>query len=154
MKCQRIEELEDRAFGGLLLDGQGRLCLVRPVGRGLWALPKGHADPGESEEAAALREVREETGFTPELSEFFGSVAYTFPLEKKGRHFSVSKQVDYWIMTLASREDRGHDHEMEAAEFFPLEECPELLGYPNERELLRAGLARLREVSIRQAEIP
>ena len=70
-----VREREDRAYGGILRDAQGRICLVRPVGRGLWALPKGHADPGESPEDAALREVREETGFSPRLGAYVGHVA-------------------------------------------------------------------------------
>jgi ADP-ribose pyrophosphatase YjhB (NUDIX family) len=34
---------------------------------GLWSLPGGHIEPGETAAAAALREVTEETGITAEL---------------------------------------------------------------------------------------
>lgn len=138
--------MEDRAYGGVLLDHQGRVCLVRPVGRGLWALPKGHADPGEAPQAAALREVREESGFEARVEAFLGSVSYCFPLHRKGRDYSVSKVVEYWVMSLVDGVDHGHDHEMEAAAFFPLDEALEELGYPNERELLRAGRKLLKKI--------
>jgi 8-oxo-dGTP diphosphatase len=36
--------------------------------KGLWSLPGGHIEPGEPVRAAALREVREETGVTAELA--------------------------------------------------------------------------------------
>jgi len=46
-------------------DSSGRVLLVQRAqdpGRGLWSLPGGRLEPGESPEAAAAREVREETG--------------------------------------------------------------------------------------------
>jgi 8-oxo-dGTP diphosphatase len=48
---------------------QGRLLLVRrkaPPLAGMWALPGGKIAPGESPEAAVVREVREETGIRVE----------------------------------------------------------------------------------------
>jgi len=51
--------------GGLVIDGRGRIALVRQrnrKGRWRWTLPKGRIDPGETAEAAALREVYEESG--------------------------------------------------------------------------------------------
>jgi 8-oxo-dGTP diphosphatase len=51
--------------GAVVLDGHGRLLLVRrgnEPGRGLWSVPGGRVEPGESVAAAVEREVREETG--------------------------------------------------------------------------------------------
>jgi 8-oxo-dGTP pyrophosphatase MutT (NUDIX family) len=51
--------------GGIVVDRRGRIALVRQRnrrGRWRWTLPKGRIDPGETEEAAALREVHEESG--------------------------------------------------------------------------------------------
>src|SRR5260221_623641 len=53
--------------GGVLvrrLRGRWFVAAIRPAGRpaGLWALPKGQIDKGESGEAAALRGGEEETG--------------------------------------------------------------------------------------------
>ncbi|HEU4581806.1 MAG TPA: NUDIX domain-containing protein [Polyangiaceae bacterium] len=69
--------------GLVMVDGQGRVLLVHPGGPffhrrddGVWSIPKGLCEPGESLQAAARREFREELGFDPAPSELFelGSV--------------------------------------------------------------------------------
>jgi HAD superfamily hydrolase (TIGR01450 family) len=46
----------------VVLDGAGRVLLARRADNGLWGLPSGHVEPGETVTAALEREVREETG--------------------------------------------------------------------------------------------
>ena len=46
-----------------------------------WVLPKGHIDPGESAEEAAVREVREETGVVAEIVCELGVDSYSLPHE-------------------------------------------------------------------------
>ncbi len=56
----------EQAAGGVLIDGQGRVLLREPrnhYGGYWWTFPKGHVDLDESHPQAALREVREETGW-------------------------------------------------------------------------------------------
>ncbi len=54
-----------------LRDGRPEVFLVHPGGpffaqrdEGVWSIPKGELEPGEDPLAAAIREFREETGFT------------------------------------------------------------------------------------------
>src|SRR3954451_8848815 len=56
--------------GAVVRDERGRLLLVRrgrPPAAGLWSLPGGRIEPGETAAAAAAREVREETGLEVEI---------------------------------------------------------------------------------------
>src|SRR5262245_56605161 len=68
-----------RAAGGVVYryDGDAPLILLIHDRYGTWTLPKGHLKPGESEAAAALREVLEETGIIGELGPLVARIAYT-----------------------------------------------------------------------------
>ncbi|MFC3451910.1 NUDIX hydrolase [Amycolatopsis speibonae] len=54
-----------RCVGGIVHDELGRILLIQRAnepGRGLWSVPGGRVEPGETDEAAVIRELREETG--------------------------------------------------------------------------------------------
>lgn len=55
---------ERKAAGALVINNEGCILLGRRHDTGEWATPGGHVDEGESFEAAAMRELREEAGIT------------------------------------------------------------------------------------------
>ena len=61
----------------VVIDDEGRIALVLRRDNGLWALPGGGMEPGESIEDAAVREVKEETGLDVEVTGLVG--VYTNP---------------------------------------------------------------------------
>ncbi|MFD0884355.1 NUDIX hydrolase [Streptosporangium algeriense] len=64
-------------MGAIIRDGEGRLLLVRrgrPPGKGLWSIPGGRVEPGESDAEALARELREETGLTVRIAGLAGTV--------------------------------------------------------------------------------
>ncbi|HEV7194208.1 MAG TPA: NUDIX domain-containing protein [Jatrophihabitantaceae bacterium] len=68
--------------GAIVFDGLGRLLLVRRAndpGVGLWSLPGGRCDQGESAAEACIREVAEETGLTVRVVRHVGSVTRPAP---------------------------------------------------------------------------
>ncbi|MCL8394895.1 NUDIX domain-containing protein, partial [Pseudomonas aeruginosa] len=62
----------------VVVDG-GRVLLVEETieGRQVLNQPAGHLEPGESLAEAALRETREETGWTVQLTHFIGCYQWT-----------------------------------------------------------------------------
>ncbi|WP_433244986.1 NUDIX hydrolase [Streptosporangium sp. CA-135522] len=54
-------------MGAIIRDRSGRMLLIRrgqPPGEGMWSIPGGRVEPGESDADAVAREVLEETGLT------------------------------------------------------------------------------------------
>ena len=63
--------------GAIVHDGRGRLLLIRrgqEPSRGLWSLPGGRVEPGETDAAAVEREVQEETGLRVRAGSLVGRV--------------------------------------------------------------------------------
>lgn len=68
--------------GAVALDERGRLLVVRrgrDPGRGLWSIPGGRVEAGESDRAALVREVLEETGLAVSVVRYLGTVARPAP---------------------------------------------------------------------------
>jgi len=90
-----------RAAGGLVVRN-GEVLLVHRPKYDDWSFPKGKCDAGEADEACALREVEEETGFRCEILDEIGETSYR---DAKGR----PKVVRYWRMSVLEGEFVPHD---------------------------------------------
>jgi ADP-ribose pyrophosphatase YjhB (NUDIX family) len=56
----------------VIRDEQGRILLERRIDCGLWGLPGGRIEPGESISETVIREAREETGLNVEVIRLLG----------------------------------------------------------------------------------
>lgn len=121
-----------RAAGGLV---------TRPAGNGIevlivhrpryddWSLPKGKAEPGESDEDTARREVEEETGYRCALGEEVASQRY---VDRHGR----DKQVRYWRMTVQHEGAWAANDEVDGRCWLAPAEAVDLLTYDADRNLV------------------
>lgn len=73
----RVSGVVISCVGAIIRDDQGRLLLVRrghEPGAGLWSVPGGRIEPGETDAEALVREMREETGLEVEPGPPLGAV--------------------------------------------------------------------------------
>jgi 8-oxo-dGTP diphosphatase len=121
-----------RAAGGVITrDGPGgaEILLVHRPRYDDWSLPKGKADPGESDEACALREIEEETSLVCEVGD---EVAVTHYADSRGR----PKQVRYFAMTPRAGSEASPRNEVDAVRWLSPERAIEMLSYGRDREIV------------------
>lgn len=137
----RAEEVVRAAGGAIVRRAPGgaiEVALVHRPHREDWTLPKGKAEPGESLEDCARREVVEETGFVCRLGPFVGHTEYRDRLDRP-------KVVAYWTMT-AERGEFAPGSEVDELRWVPLGAAADLLTYERDQELLGALGAAAREL--------
>jgi 8-oxo-dGTP diphosphatase len=120
------------AAGGLVVrdgpDGDEILVVHRPKYDD-WTVPKGKLDPHETHEAAARREVEEETGWRCTLGEELATVRYT---DRHGR----PKRVRYWRMTPLEFTSFTPNDEVDEVRWLPTARAATLLTYDADRRLV------------------
>jgi diadenosine hexaphosphate hydrolase (ATP-forming) len=119
--------------GGIVQDGTNLLMIkVRKKEGEVWTFPKGHLDPGETEEIAAIREVREETGYECEILKPFERVRYFF--EREG--VRIEKNVTWFLMKPISKTGTFDTDEIMESEWVPFDEAQKRATYRSDEQLL------------------
>jgi 8-oxo-dGTP pyrophosphatase MutT (NUDIX family) len=119
------------------------VLLISTAGGRRWQLPKGHLEPGESHEEAALREVREETGVTGRLLTPLAEIDYWFV--EKGS-LRVHKRVHYFLLSYESGDAANFDpEEVSGAAWVSWDEALARLTFANERDVVAIARRRLEE---------
>jgi len=92
--------------GAVVFDAQGRLLMIRrghDPGAGLWSIPGGRIEPGETDEQALVRELLEETNLQVMVGKLVGRV------QREGPGGTVIDIRDYAATVAAGTLRAGDD---------------------------------------------
>jgi 8-oxo-dGTP diphosphatase len=108
--------------GAVVTDERGRLLMIQrghEPGAGLWSIPGGRIEPGETDAQALVREMLEETSLQVKVNSFIGSV------QRPGLGGAVVDIRDYAVTvtggTLRAGDDAADARWVTAAEMARLE---------------------------------
>lgn len=161
------EELVE-SCGAILFDSQiQEVCLIHYIEKGEWLLAKGRRNCGESRHEAALRELREETGYqaklhpvrmstrappldekghTPDQARSYQDLTEPFmmTMRRLGNEQEKNVKIIWWyIAALHEGVVPGSNESGEEKfkpEFFPLDVAVEKLSFDDDRKVLKKAI--------------
>ena len=113
-----------------------RVLIIRHRFGGHWAFPKGHVERGETEEATALREVREETGAEVRIYSGLREVSTYSPAK------GVIKDVVMFAGEITGGALACQPEEIGEMAVLPLAQAALRLTFPTDRALLEKASAK------------
>jgi 8-oxo-dGTP pyrophosphatase MutT (NUDIX family) len=108
------------------------VAMIATDGGGRWGLPKGHVQRGETAEAAAEREVAEETGLSGKVQRHLATIEYWF----RAGSTRIHKYVDMFLLRYEDGELVPQISEVDDARWFLLDEALTRASFEREREVL------------------
>lgn len=111
-------------------NGQREFLVIHRGYREDWSFPKGKPDPGEHILETAIREVREETGFSVELGVRLPSTHYM--------KNNATKDVHYWHARITDGEFTPNN-EVDEVVWLNFEQANKILTYERDQEVLAAA---------------
>ena len=142
----RKGKAEHHSSGGVVLsvrDGVTCVALIATRNKTRWGLPKGAVMQGETSEAAALREVREETGIEARIVRPLDTIEYFF----RAGDTLIQKRVDFYLMEYVDGELEPQLSEVDDVQWVALTSSIERASFDSERKLLETTLASLQPSS-------
>ena len=97
-----------------------------------WGLPKGHVHHGEAAEAAAAREIAEETGLQGDVLRHLATIEYWF----RAGPTRIHKYVDFFLVRYTSGALVPQQAEVDDAQWFPLADALAVASFDRERDVL------------------
>lgn len=136
----------EHSAGGAVIavrDGKAHVVLIATRGRTRWGLPKGAVTAGETSEAAALREVKEETGIDARIVRLLDTIQYVF----RAGDTLIRKRVEFYLMQYVSGELEPQLSEVDDVEWVELGAALQRASFDSERRLLEMVLPEVPALS-------
>lgn len=130
--CGYIHFRNPTPVAGCVVEHEGGIVLIRrgvEPAIGMWGLPAGYMEWGETAEEAAARETLEETGLTVRVERLIGVYSFGHP---RG---SGSGVLIFYVATALDGLLAAGDDAMDAA-IFQLDALPETIAFPTHRQAI------------------
>jgi ADP-ribose pyrophosphatase YjhB (NUDIX family) len=112
------------------------VALIATQSASRWGLPKGHVRRGETAEAAAVREIAEETGLNGSVERHLATIEYWF----RAGPTRIHKYVDLFLVRYTSGGLVPQEAEVDDARWFMIDEALQLASFARERDVLELVL--------------
>ena len=139
MAGARKRTRQEHSSGCAVVDirnGQPHVALIATRGKTRWGLPKGAVSQGETSEAAALREVLEETGLTAKIVKPLDTIEYFF----RAGDTLIQKRVDFYLMEYVGGDIVPQLSEVDDVEWVELSSAIQRASFDSERKLLEVAM--------------
>lgn len=140
---------EQVSAGGVAFRRRGLKIYVALISVGdtaRWQLPKGLVGKKESNEAAALREVREETGLETEMVAPLDVVEYWYVSGTGTRRVRFHKFVHFFLLRYKSGKTTDHDEEVNEARWVEISRAEEMLAFAGEKKIMARARRLIEEL--------
>lgn len=139
-------------------DGRWEILVTQHSKHKGWDFPKGHLEVGETSEAAALREVKEETGIKAEIIEKVGATQYFYwedgePYSApqsgatKGKQ-KVFKTVTFFLMRFIEQGEATTAFEVSAHKWLSVDDVEAQLTFKDTKELWSKARENIEQLAI------
>jgi 8-oxo-dGTP diphosphatase len=145
-----IETKSQVSAGGVVFRRRGRgikVVLISVGEKERWQLPKGLVRKNESEENAAQREVREETGCETELIKLIDPVEYWYVGSTKQGRVRFHKIVHFYLLKYKAGDTNDHDDEVNEARWVSIGEAQTMLAFKSEKEVVAKAEGMIKTLS-------
>jgi 8-oxo-dGTP pyrophosphatase MutT (NUDIX family) len=144
LKFHTVEQVSAGGAAFRMNDGKIEFAIVSVNPSRRWQLPKGLIDDGETEERAALREVREEAGIECEIVGKIEKIEYWYFGNENGERVRYHKFVHFFLMKYISGDTKDHDTEVIEVRWTTPDEAIEMLAFDAEKEVVIKGFQSIK----------
>jgi 8-oxo-dGTP pyrophosphatase MutT (NUDIX family) len=119
-------EKVEAGVAGIIFDNKQRVLLIKRKDNGLWGIPSGHVEPGETVEEAIIREIWEETGLRVKVTRLIGiysdpvSQVFSYPNGEVSQFITTCFECEVVGGTLNRESEEALD-----VDYFDLNRLPE-----------------------------
>lgn len=133
------QTIHEYSSGGIVYrstDSEYQFVAVHRARHTDWSLPKGHIEPGETKEEAALREVKEETGLDARIIAPITDVVYYYRRGRGPESVLIQKTVHHYLLEAFTFSFGGPNLEVSECRWVPLNDAQSLLSYENDLKVV------------------